>query len=74
MTPSPMAISVLRRARKVWRATSQLALVKCKPDPYVLSSNLRARFGREAFVTGVRSIVHRLQDPHENAWVPDPGI
>jgi phosphatidyl-myo-inositol dimannoside synthase len=41
------------------------ALVKCKPDPYVLSSNLRARFGRKAFVTGVRSIVHRLL--HESA-------
>jgi len=39
------------------------AIVQCKPNPSVLVSKLRARFGREAFITGVRSVAHRLQEP-----------
>jgi phosphatidylinositol alpha-1,6-mannosyltransferase len=38
------------------------ALVQYKPDPYVLSSNLRAHFGREAFISGVRALVDRLRE------------
>jgi phosphatidyl-myo-inositol dimannoside synthase len=38
------------------------ALAKRKPDPYLLSSNLNARFGRQAFVSGARSVIHRLRE------------
>jgi phosphatidylinositol alpha-1,6-mannosyltransferase len=38
------------------------ALAQCKPDPYVLSSNLHARFGRKAFVNHARAIIHRLHE------------
>src|SRR5262249_8821393 len=38
------------------------ALAQCPPDPHVLSSDLRARFGREAFMSGLRAIIHRLQE------------
>jgi phosphatidylinositol alpha-1,6-mannosyltransferase len=54
-------LGVLARKESLAREIAT-TLVQCKPDPYVLSANLRAHFGREAFISSVRALVHRLRE------------
>ena len=60
---SASLVLLTRFVTVIWAARDvATALVQYKPDPYVLSSNLRAHFGREAFISGVRALVHRLRE------------